>query len=107
MWRTLETEGSWEGEVWDTRKNGDVFPLLVTVKTIHDAKSRITHYVFSFSDITTTKRDADAIHKLAFFDPLTHLSNRRALIDTVSQALNSSQRHIKSLALLSIDLDKF
>jgi diguanylate cyclase (GGDEF)-like protein/PAS domain S-box-containing protein len=107
MWRTLETEGSWEGEVWDTRKNGDVFPLLVTVKTIHDAKSRITHYVFSFSDITTTKRDADAIHKLAFFDPLTHLPNRRALIDTVSQALNSSQRHIKSLALLSIDLDNF
>ena len=87
MWRTIETSGSWEGEVWDQRKNGELFPLQIAITAIRDAKARVTNYVFSFSDITATKRDADAIHKLAYFDPLTHLPNRRALIDRLAQSI--------------------
>jgi diguanylate cyclase (GGDEF)-like protein/PAS domain S-box-containing protein len=107
MWRTIEAHGSWEGEIWDKRKNGEVFPLLIAIKAISDAKERLTNYVFSFSDITATKRDADAIHKLAFFDPLTHLPNRRALIDRLPQTLISCETDRKTLGLLFIDLDHF
>ena len=107
MWQTIETLGSWEGEVWDKRKDGDVFPLLIAITTIRDAKNRITNYVLSFSDITPTKRDADAIHKLAFFDPLTHLPNRRALSERVAHALMVCESHGKTLAVLFIDMDNF
>lgn len=107
MWQTIETLGSWEGEVWDKRKDGDVFPLLIAITTIRDAKNRITNYVLSFSDITPTKRDADAIHKLAFFDPLTHLPNRRALSERVAHALMVGESHGKTLAVLFIDMDNF
>ena len=107
MWRTIETSGSWEGEVWDQRKNGELFPLQIAITAIHDAKARVTNYVFSFSDITANKRDADEIHKLAYFDPLTHLPNRRALIDRLSQRLNSCGVDSKTLGLLIVDLDNF
>lgn len=107
MWRTVEAMGSWEGEVWDKRKNGEVFPMLIAITTIHDAKNRVTNYVFSFSDITATKRDADAIHKLAFFDPLTHLPNRRALSERVAKALIACESLSKTLAILFIDMDNF
>lgn len=107
MWQTIETLGSWEGEVWDKRKDGDVFPLLIAITAIRDAKNRITNYVLSFSDITATKRDADAIHKLAFFDPLTHLPNRRALSERVAHALMVCESHGKTLAVLFIDMDNF
>ena len=107
MWRTIETLGSWRGEVWDKRKNGDVFPLLIDITAIRDAKNRVTNYVFSFSDITATKRDADAIHKLAFFDPLTHLPNRRELSERVAQGLMVCESHAKTLAVLFIDMDNF
>ena len=107
MWQTIETLGSWEGEIWDKRKDGDVFPLLIAITTIRDAKNRITNYVLSFSDITPTKRDADAIHKLAFFDPLTHLPNRRALSERVAHALMVGESHGKTLAVLFIDMDNF
>ena len=107
MWQTIETLGSWEGEIWDKRKDGDVFPLLIAITAIRDAKHRITNYVLSFSDITATKRDADAIHKLAFFDPLTHLPNRRALSERVAHALMVCESHGKTLAVLFIDMDNF
>jgi diguanylate cyclase (GGDEF)-like protein/PAS domain S-box-containing protein len=107
MWRSIAAVGSWEGEIWDKRKNGELFPLLIAITAIRDAKGRVTNYIFSFSDITATKRDADAIHKLAFFDPLTHLPNRRALIDRLSKILPSCERQAKTLALLFVDLDNF
>jgi len=107
MWRTIETSGSWEGEVWDQRKNGELFPLQIAITAIRDAKARVTNYVFSFSDITANKRDADAIHKLAYFDPLTHLPNRRALIDRLSQRLSSCGVDSNTLGLLIVDLDNF
>jgi len=107
MWRKIEAVGSWEGELWDKRKNGDAFPLQIAITAIRDAKSRVTNYVFSFSDITATKRDADAIHRLAFFDPLTHLPNRRALIERVAQALIAGESHGKTLAVLFVDMDNF
>ena len=107
MWRTIESVGSWEGEIWDRRKNADVFPMFITITAIRDAKSRVTNYVFSFSDITATKRDADAIHKLVFFDPLTRLPNRRALIDKLSETLLSCASSGINAALLFVDLDNF
>ena len=107
MWRTIGASGSWEGEVWDQRKSGELFPLLIAITAIRDAKDRLTNYVFSFSDITATKRDADAIHKLAYFDPLTHLPNRRTLIDRLPDTLSACESERKTLGLLFVDLDHF
>ena len=107
MWRTIDGLGSWEGELWDQRKNGELFPLLIAITAIRDAKGQVINYVFSYSDITATKRDADAIHKLAFLDPLTHLPNRRALIGRLPEALISCESNGQTLGLLFIDLDRF
>lgn len=107
MWCTLESSDSWEGEIWDKHKSGKLFPILLSITIIRDAKNRPRNYVFSFSDITTEKRDADAIHKLAYFDSLTRLPNRRALTDRVSELLVSYDSDAKRFALLFIDLDNF
>jgi len=107
MWRTIEAVGSWEGEIWDRRKNADLFPMFITITAIRDANSKVTNFVFSFSDITATKRDADAIHKLVFFDPLTRLPNRRALLDNLSETLLACASSTKNAALLFVDLDNF
>ena len=103
----LKHRGVGKGRYGTSVKVGELFPLLIAITAIRDAQDQVTNYVFSYSDITATKRDADAIHKLAFFDPLTHLPNRRALIDRLPQTLISCETDRKTLGLLFVDLDHF
>ncbi len=107
MARRLESEGSWQGEVWDRRKSGEVFPIWLMLTALRDEAGAVTHYVVSMVDITERKAAEIEIRNLAFFDSLTGLPNRRLLMDRLNQALAHSVRHKRSGALLFMDLDNF
>ncbi len=99
--------GSWRGEVWSRRKSGEIFPTQCSVTAVFDDDGQITHYVHSLTDITQRKATEEEINKLAFYDPLTGLPNRRLLIDRLRQAMALSSRNGQMGALLFMDLDNF
>jgi diguanylate cyclase (GGDEF)-like protein/PAS domain S-box-containing protein len=107
MWTSIDRTGAWQGEVWNRRKNGEVYPEWLTIATVRDDADSVTHYVGAFDDATARKAAADEIQNLAFSDPLTGLPNRRHLIDRLQQALASSRRHQRHGALILVDLDNF
>jgi len=107
MWASLVELGAWEGEVWNRRKSGEVYPERLTITAVKDENHAIVNYVASFSDITQSKAAADEIEHLAFYDPLTHLPNRRLLRDRLKQSLAYNSRSGHGGALLFIDLDDF
>jgi diguanylate cyclase (GGDEF)-like protein/PAS domain S-box-containing protein len=107
MWASVNNSGTWQGEIWDRRKNGDVYPTWLTITAVKDSNGAITHYVGTHTDITERKTAEAQIRNLAFFDPLTMLPNRRLLTDRLQQALASSARSGREGALLFIDLDNF
>ena len=107
MYRTIAQNGSWQGEIWDRRKSGEVYPQWLTITAVKDSAGAVTHYVANMSDITARKVAEDEIKHLAFYDPLTGLPNRRLLIDRLEQALAARSRHRREGALLFIDLDNF
>ncbi|MCA0184899.1 MAG: diguanylate cyclase, partial [Proteobacteria bacterium] len=103
----LARDGFWRGEMWNRRKNGEIFVEWVTISTVRDRLGRVTHYVAAFSDITEHKKAEEQIHQLAFYDPLTHLPNRRLFHDRFEQALAASARSGSRGALVFLDLDGF
>ncbi|WP_232834735.1 EAL domain-containing protein [Rhodoferax ferrireducens] len=107
MWESIQRTGSWEGEIWDRRKNGEVFPSWVTITAVKSDDGVVTHYVGTHADITARKAAEEEILQLAFYDQLTGLPNRRLLLDRLQQALASSARSAHYGALLFIDLDHF
>ncbi len=107
MWESINSTGSWHGEIWDQRKNGEVYPKWVTITAVKDKDGAISHYVFLHTDISERKASEEEINQLAYFDPLTALPNRRLLLDRLKQALATSARSEKYGALLFIDLDNF
>ena len=107
MWETINRTGVWQGEVWDRRKNGEIYPKWLTITAVKGGDEVVTHYVGSHIDITERKAAEEKIQHLAFYDSLTQLPNRRLLIDRLHQALASSERIGRVGALLIIDLDNF
>lgn len=107
MTAELESSESWQGEVWDKRKNGEVYPILLTVTVVKDEAGLSSHYVGTFTDISSRKSAEEKIKNLAFYDPLTCLPNRRLLMDRLEQALAGGVRHQRKSALLFVDLDNF
>lgn len=108
MWQKINKYGFWQGEIWNRRKNGEVYPELLTITEIRDDETNeISNYAAIFSDITRLKNDEEAIKRLAFYDPLTELPNRRLLCDRLAQELAITGRSGKNGALLFIDLDHF
>ncbi len=107
MWYSLRENGSWSGEMWDKRKDGTLYPKWLTITAVRDDAGQITHYVAIFMDISERKRAEEEIHRLAFFDTLTQLPNRRLLMDRLDQALAVSQRSGSHGALMFMDLDNF
>ena len=107
MWEAVVQTGSWKGEIWNRRKNGEIYPNWLNISAVKQANGAITHFVGSHFDITERKLSEEQINNLAFYDPLTHLANRRLLIDRLQQALASSLRSGREGALLFIDLDNF
>jgi diguanylate cyclase (GGDEF)-like protein/PAS domain S-box-containing protein len=107
MWASLHTTGAWKGEIWNRRKNGEVYPERLSITAVKDEYGAVMNYVASLADITQHKAAEEEIKTLAFFDPLTRLPNRRLLLDRLQQALVSSVRSNRSGAILFIDLDNF
>lgn len=107
MWQQLKRIGNWEGEIWDRRKSGQIYPNWLTITALQDSHDNPTHYVAIFSDITDRKQAEEEIRNLAFYDPLTKLPNRRLLFDRLNLALAISERHKQWGALLFLDMDKF
>ena len=107
MWAAISQDGRWQGEVWNRRKNGDVYAERISIVAIKDKQGRIANYVATFSDVTQQKESEEKIQQLAFSDPLTGLPNRRLLIDRLQQAIAVTQRNQTRGALLYLDLDGF
>ncbi|UOA10342.1 EAL domain-containing protein [Methylobacter sp. S3L5C] len=107
MWEAIENTGTWSGEIWNRRKNGEVYPGYLAITTIKDANGKVTNYVATLTDITISKAAAEEIERLAFYDPLTELANRRLLTDRVQHALVGSTRNRDQGALMFLDLDHF
>jgi diguanylate cyclase (GGDEF)-like protein/PAS domain S-box-containing protein len=107
MWKSLNSTGTWEGEMWNRRKSGEDYPLHLIISAVKDSNGCVTNYVASHADITQRKSAENEIKNLAFYDPLTKLPNRRLLLDRLQHALASSARSSRTGALLFIDLDNF
>ncbi|MDP5206477.1 EAL domain-containing protein [Alishewanella sp. SMS9] len=107
MWLALSENGLWQGEIYNKRKNGEIFPEQVVINALTDQQGTVTHYIASFNDISKAKADQQYIHQLAFYDPLTKLPNRRLLIERTAQAQTHSDRSGHYAALFFIDLDHF
>jgi diguanylate cyclase (GGDEF)-like protein/PAS domain S-box-containing protein len=107
MWQTIAQDGNWEGEIWNRRKNGEVYPEHLSIAAVRDEQGEICNYVAALTDITLSKAASDEIRSLAFYDPLTRLPNRRLLLDRLRQALAASAMHDRHGALVFIDLDNF
>lgn len=107
MWESVQTTGHWRGEVWDRRKNGEVYPKWLAISAVTAKDGTVTHYIGTHFDISDRKKAEERISELAFFDPLTSLPNRTLLRDRLHQALTNSQRDGNHGAALFIDLDSF
>ncbi len=107
MWEELHATGRWQGEVWNRRKNGEVFPEWLTINTILDPRGRVHRRVALFSDITEKKKADELIWTQANYDALTHLPNRRLFMDRLEQSIRRASRDRQRLALLYVDLDRF
>ncbi|MEN6587299.1 MAG: EAL domain-containing protein [Sulfuricella sp.] len=107
MWACLHDTGQWRGELWNRRKNGEVYPEWLTISAVKDNEGVTTHYVGVFSDISTVKEAMQQIDFLAHHDALTRLPNRILFHDRLSHGLDRAQRENSPLALLYLDLDRF
>ncbi len=107
MWKQLKATGEWQGEIWNRRKSGDVYPEWLTIAEIPDTVGKVTHYAGIFTDITNQTRARERLHRLAYYDPLTGLPNRELFRDRFEVLLSQAQRHGKFVALLFLDLDNF
>jgi diguanylate cyclase (GGDEF)-like protein/PAS domain S-box-containing protein len=107
MWERLLSQGRWEGELWNRRKNGDIFPVWQIVSTVRDEQGKAVGFVSLFIDITQKKRDEDEIAYRANYDTLTGLPNRNLLAERLSQALKQARREGSRVAVMFIDLDFF
>ena len=107
LWDSIERTGQWQGEIWDQRKNGELFPAWENISAIRDAGGAISHYVAVLSDITPVKRAEERLEHLAHHDPLTGLPNRLLFVGSLRQSIEHARRHGEKVALLFIDLDRF
>jgi diguanylate cyclase (GGDEF)-like protein/PAS domain S-box-containing protein len=107
MQSTLRSQGAWQGEVWNRRKDGQEYPAWITITTVRSADGDITHYVGTQTDISSRKAAEEEIRVLAFYDPLTGLPNRRLMTDRLQHSLATSVRSGAGGALLFVDMDNF
>lgn len=104
FWQQLLTKGSWDGELLDRRKNGEVYPQHITITAVKNAEGETTQYVAIFNDVSERKKAEDKIYHLAFYDMLTQLPNRQLLLDRLNAALHASERNRQYCALLFLEV---
>jgi diguanylate cyclase (GGDEF)-like protein/PAS domain S-box-containing protein len=107
MWRDLRATDYWSGELWNKRKDGQIYPESLTITAVRDDGGYVVHYVALFSDITSRRQTEDQVHQMAFFDSLTKLPNRWLLNNRLGQAMAVNKRSACYGALMFLDLDNF
>ncbi|MBU3908614.1 MAG: EAL domain-containing protein [Gammaproteobacteria bacterium] len=107
LWQALQEDGHWQGEIWIQHKNDKVYAVWLTFSAVLGPDGTASHYVGIIADLARNKEAEAEIHRMAYFDPLTQLPNRRLLNDRIGQALVSSRRSGQHGALLMLDLDNF
>jgi len=107
LWTTLCDTGKWQGEIWNKRKNGELYLEWLNISAVSDGAGNTTHYVGTFQDITKQKEDEERLIFLSHHDQLTGLPNRVLFFDRLHQSIAAAQRRKKILALLFMDLDGF
>jgi diguanylate cyclase (GGDEF)-like protein/PAS domain S-box-containing protein len=107
MWSDLKKHGRWQGEIWNKRKSGEVFPEWLTISAVRNASHITSHYVAIFTDISEIKKAEAKIQYQAHFDELTGLPNRASLINHLKQAITQARKFYHYGALLLLDLDEF
>jgi diguanylate cyclase (GGDEF)-like protein/PAS domain S-box-containing protein len=107
MWESIHRTGYWKGEIYNRNKSGDIYPEYLTITAVHDNKGAVTNYVATFTDIRITKSAQEEVERLAFYDPLTELPNRRLLRERLKQVLATNYRNSEHAALLFLDIDHF
>lgn len=107
MWQRLLTTGEWEGEIWNKRKNGELFPELLSINAVKATDGSTTHYVGTFIDNTAHEIAQERIETLSNFDALTGLPNRRLMSDRIKKAFATSVRTSMHGAAILLDIDDF
>nr|WP_259365416.1 EAL domain-containing protein [Colwellia sp. BRX10-3] len=107
MWDTLLTQDHWRGEIWNRRKNGEVFPVMLTISAVKNSAGFVQHYVSLCTDITAMKAYQGQLEHIAHYDVLTNLPNRVLLADRLNHAMVQCKRRNQSLAVVFMDLDGF
>ena len=107
MWRELRDHDHWHGEIWNRRKNGEVYAEMLAISAVRDARGRVQHYVGLFSDISDIKAHQKQLEHIAHFDALTGLPNRVLLADRLLQAMVRTKRRQQRLVVVYLDLDGF
>ena len=107
MWHDLVDKGHWYSEIWNKRKNGEIYAEMLTITAVYGGDGKTQHYVALFTDITTLKEHQNQLEHMAHFDALTGLPNRLLLSDRLHQGMASAERRAQTLAVVYLDLDGF
>ncbi len=107
MWKTLLKDGFWQGELWNRRKNGEIYPQWLSISAVLNDRQQPIRYIGVFSDISKLKESQSQLEFLAHHDPLTRLFNRSAVESRMEHELEQAKRHHLALSVLFIDLDRF
>ena len=107
LWQSLREAGRWSGELWQRRKNGEIYPVWENIAAVRSPEGRTMEFVAFFNDITARKRAEQEIFYRANYDPLTGLPNRGLLRERLEQALKQARRYNRQVALMFADLDRF
>lgn len=107
MWKTLEETGRWQGEIWNRRASGEVYAEWLRILSVAGDDGQPTHYIGIFSDITAQKRDQELLDRLAHYDALTGLPNRRLMGERLATVMERARRHGQKVAVCVFDLDGF
>ena len=107
MWKSIEATGSWQGEIWNKRKTGDIYPELLNIISLKDIEGKTLHYCGIFTDLSKQKNVENELEKQSTTDSLTELSNRAYYLKKTKEILDNSSNEIKQHAILFINLDRF
>jgi diguanylate cyclase (GGDEF)-like protein/PAS domain S-box-containing protein len=107
MWEGINNTGTWDGEIWNKRKNGEIYPQHLIITAVKSEYGEIVNYVATLTDITESKQHQNEVEQIAYYDQLTQLPNRRLFYDRLELEVRKAQREHCLIALLFIDLDRF
>ncbi|MDP2760171.1 MAG: EAL domain-containing protein [Sideroxyarcus sp.] len=107
MWACITQQGHWQGEIWNKRKNGEIYPEKLSISAVKNQSQETTHYIAVFRDATNEVKSAEKIQRLAYYDTLTHLPNRILMMDHFELAIAHAKRTSCKCAALFLDMDHF